>query len=319
MRLSSSLDGCQRIHSFFTAWDALRRGVRTDRGGGLRGLGLRSRAWRPKRSASAGSRSIRSTAAPNAARSVGSSMSRPCKPFAIWLLMPPTALATIGWTFHLASATVRPTPFARALLNNHRGVARHAADRATARRVPGRPRVVGDAGHRLTPAMSFMASQRETCTTSGVSTGAGGPLEMTSTWRPLPLEVARCSSPESGRSRTMRPFGRSSARSSRAALGSRSSAWLASHAAGAVALDTCRDGIPGSDSGSLLIVVIWAEIYSSWVARIFGALAVALAAFLLVIPVLLVQALERQAPASARPRALLPLSELRTADPRGAR
>ena len=43
----------------------------------------------------------------------GSAMRRPCSPSSIWSTMPPTALATIGRSFHIASATVSPKPSAR--------------------------------------------------------------------------------------------------------------------------------------------------------------------------------------------------------------
>src|SRR6266511_3643078 len=35
----------------------------------------------------------------------------------------------------------------------------------------------------MTPSMSFMRSQRDTCTTSGASAGGGGPVWSTSAWR----------------------------------------------------------------------------------------------------------------------------------------
>ena len=55
----------------------------------------------------------RATAAPKARRSFGSLMSSPSVPSWIWSWMPPTAVATTGRDFHMASATVSPKPSAR--------------------------------------------------------------------------------------------------------------------------------------------------------------------------------------------------------------
>jgi dienelactone hydrolase len=50
-------------------------------------------------------------------------MSRPVSPSISWSTMPPTALATTGVSFSIASATVSPNPSARdarhAFLNDH--------------------------------------------------------------------------------------------------------------------------------------------------------------------------------------------------------
>ena len=74
------------------------------------------------------SRSSDSTAAPNASRSVGSCTSRPWVPSSIWSTMPPTALATTGFRFHIASATVRPKPSARLFCATTDGVALDSVD-----------------------------------------------------------------------------------------------------------------------------------------------------------------------------------------------
>ena len=196
------------------------RAPRTARGGGRRGT-RRGPAGAPRPRAGPrgwGSASRRSTAAPERrpGRS-GSSSSRPSRSCSICSVMPPTALATTGRDFHIASVTVSPNPSARlfwtttvawrcsalmiaafssgSLIGTHarwmrprdRVRQRRASARCTRRRPApprGRRRHPSTAGPTrtrwapsegstwwakpsITPAMSFIRSQREACTTSG--------------------------------------------------------------------------------------------------------------------------------------------------------
>ena len=82
-------------------WRSLRKWARTWR-----------RARRPIAALSAGRASRSASVSPNVSRSRGSSRRMPV-PGGIWPTMPPTAEATTGRDFHMASVTVRPKPSCR--------------------------------------------------------------------------------------------------------------------------------------------------------------------------------------------------------------
>ena len=93
---------------------------------------------RPRR----GRRGSRPSAAAKASGSRGSWRRSPSRPSSIWSTIPPTALATTGRAFHIASVTVRPKPSRRLFwTTTARGAAARSRSRRSRRRRPwGGPR-----------------------------------------------------------------------------------------------------------------------------------------------------------------------------------